>query len=162
MPTFAARRVVHEFTQVNDAPPEKVFPLLCPVRESDWVPQWQYRMIYSESGIAEPGCVFITPEEDGSESIWQCTEYQPEALRIAYDWVRPGLMAAQIHIQLEARDDGRTNAHLRYAYTALSEPGNAELHRMDRAWFEDKMNSWQSAINHYLQTGRCISGPGWE
>ena len=159
---FAARRVVHEFNQINDAPPEKVFPLLCPVREADWVPQWQYRMIYSESGIAEQGCVFITPEEDGSEAIWHCTEYQPEALRIAYDWVRPGLMAAQIHIQLEARDDGKTNAHLRYSYTALSEAGNAELYRMDRAWFEDKMNSWQSAINHYLQTGTCISGPGWE
>jgi len=159
---FAARRVVHEFTQINDAPPEKVFPLLCPVREGDWVPQWQCRMIYSESRIAEQGCVFITPEEDGSESIWQCTEYQPEALRIAYDWVRPGLMAAQIRIQLEARDDGKTNAHLRYTYTALSEAGNIELHRMDRTWFEDKMNSWQSAINHYLQTGKCISGPGWE
>lgn len=162
MPMFAANRVVHEFTQINDAPPEKVFPLLCPVREAEWVPQWQYRMIYSGSGIAERGCVFITPEEDGSESIWQCTEYQPEALRIAYDWVRPGLMAAQIHIQLEARDDGKSNAHVRYSYTALSEAGNAELHRMDRAWFEGKMNSWQTAINHYLQTGKCISGPGWE
>ena len=159
---FAARRVVHEFTQINNAPPEKVFPLLCPVRESDWVPQWQYRMIYSESGIAEQGCVFITTEEDGSESIWQCTKYQPEALRIAYDWVRPRLMAAQIHIQLEARDDGKTNVRLRYVYTALSEAGNAELRRMDRAWFEDKMISWQAAINHYLQTGTCISGPGWE
>src|SRR5271167_3067103 len=98
MAMFAARRVVHEFTQINDARPEEVFPLLCPVREADWVPQWQYRMIYSESGVAEQGCVFITPEEDGSESIWQCTEYQREALRIGYDWVRPRLMAAQIRI----------------------------------------------------------------
>src|SRR5208283_243154 len=151
---FAARRVVHEFNQVNDAPPEKVFPLLCPVRESDWVPQWRYRMISSESRIAEQDCVFITPEEDGSESSWQCTEHQPDSLRIGYGWVRPGLIAAQIHIQLEGRDDGKTNAHIRYAYTALSEAGNAELHRMDKAWFEHKMSAWQSAINHYLRTGK--------
>ena len=56
----------------------------------------------------------------------------------------------------------RSYAHLRYAYTALSAAGNAELNRMDRAWFEDKMNSWQAAINHYLRTGTCISAPRWE
>src|SRR2546427_13050450 len=41
----SARRVTHEYTQTNDAPPEIVFPLLCPVREADWVPGWQYKMI---------------------------------------------------------------------------------------------------------------------
>jgi hypothetical protein len=162
MPAFQAARRLHEYTQTNDAPPEGVFPLLCPVREAEWVPQWQYRMIHSQSGMVEQGCVFLTPEEDGSETIWQCTDYQPEAFRIAYAWVRPGLMTAQICIQLEPRDDGRTNAHIRYTYTALSEAGNAELHRMDKAWFEHKMSSWQSAINHYLRTGKLVDAAGWE
>src|SRR2546427_12204443 len=57
----SARRVTHEYTQTNDAPPEIVFPMLCPVREADWVPGWQYKMIYSKSGMAEAGCVFTTP-----------------------------------------------------------------------------------------------------
>jgi hypothetical protein len=37
MTTFRGNRVVHEFTQTNPAAPEKVFPLLCPVREGDWL-----------------------------------------------------------------------------------------------------------------------------
>ena len=68
MSAFDAKRVSHEYTQTNDAPPEKVFPLLCPVREADWVPGWQYRLIYSESGVAEDGCVFSTPNDAGPET----------------------------------------------------------------------------------------------
>ena len=73
MSAFAARRVSHEYTQTNDAPPEKVFPLLCPVREADWVPGWQYRLIYSDSGCAEDGCVFATPNDTGPETIWMAS-----------------------------------------------------------------------------------------
>jgi hypothetical protein len=35
MSALTAGRVWHEYTQTNDAQPEKVFPLLCPVREAD-------------------------------------------------------------------------------------------------------------------------------
>jgi hypothetical protein len=93
MSQFQGRRFTHEYTH-NVAPPETVFPLLCPVREADWVPGWRYRLIYSESGIAEYGCVFITPNEDGTETTWVVTDYDPPSFRIAYAWVNPGLVAA--------------------------------------------------------------------
>ena len=38
MTAFKGNRVVHEFIQTNPAAPERVFPLLCPVREADWLP----------------------------------------------------------------------------------------------------------------------------
>jgi len=82
----SARRVTHEYTQTNDAPPDRVFPLLCPVREADWVPGWQYKMIYSKSGVAEAGCVFTTANDDGTETTWLVTEYNPAAFRIAFAW----------------------------------------------------------------------------
>jgi hypothetical protein len=96
MPAFEAKRVSHEYTQLNDAPPESVFPLLCPVREVDWVPGWQYRLIYSESGLAEDGCVFSTPNEAGPETLWMVTHYDPAAFTIAFAWVEPGMIATQI------------------------------------------------------------------
>ena len=64
MTEFRGNRITHEYTQTNAAPPSAVFPLLCPVRETDWVPGWQYRMIYSLSGM-EAGCVFATPNLNG-------------------------------------------------------------------------------------------------
>ncbi len=38
MTAFKSYRVTHEYTQTNPAAPEKVFPLLCPVREGDCFP----------------------------------------------------------------------------------------------------------------------------
>ena len=62
MNSFTSRRVTHEYIQTNAASPERVFPLLCPVREADWIPGWRYKLIYSESGVAELGCIFATED----------------------------------------------------------------------------------------------------
>jgi hypothetical protein len=152
----SARRVTHEFTQTNDAPPETVFPLLCPVREADWVPGWQYKMIYSKSGVAEAGCVSSTPNEDGTETTWLITEYDPGTFRIAFAWVNPDQVAAHIGISLTRNPQGRTTALIRYTYTGLSPAGNQEVEGYDKKWFEQKMKSWEIAINHYLRTGQAI------
>lgn len=161
MTEFRGYRITHEYTQTNFAPPEKVFPLLCPVREAEWVPGWQYRMIHSQSGVAELGCVFITPNEDGSETTWIVAEYDPAAWRIGFVWVSPGLVTAQIRISLE-RSGENTMAHICYTYTGLSEAGNDEVRRYDREWFLRKMQAWEAAINHYLRTGTVIDGTAWE
>jgi len=155
-------RIRHEWLQTNYAPPQEVFPLLCPVREADWVPGWQYRMIYSQSGVAELGCVFTTPNEDGSDTTWMVTEYDPAALHIAFAWVNPGLVAAEIRIHLEAKSTQETTARIQYTYTGLTERGNREVERLDAPWFAHKMKSWEAAINHYLRTGSKIDTTGWK
>lgn len=161
MKEFRGKRITHEYIQTNSAPPERVFPLLCPVRETDWVPGWQYRLIYSKSGVAELGCVFITPNEDATETTWILTEYDPQALRIAFAWVNPGLVAAQIRMFLESSGEN-TKAHIHYTYTGLSSAGNLEVERYDENWFRHKMQSWEAAINHYLCTGTRIEAKAWE
>lgn len=161
MTEFRAKRTIHEYTQTNFGPPEKVFPLLCPVREADWVPGWQCRLIYSQSAVAEAGCVFITPNEDGTETTWVITEYDPDAFRVAFAWVNPGLVAAQIRISLEPYANN-SRAHVHYTYTGLSVAGNREVKRYDESWFRHKMQSWETAINHYLRTGKMIDAAAWE
>ena len=162
MTEFQGQRVSHEYTQTNAAPPENVFPLLCPVREADWVPGWQYRLIYSKSGVAEYGCVFITPNEDGTETTWMVTDYDAASFRIGFVWVNPGLVAAQIRISLSRKSPDSTQAHIRYRYTGLSREGNREVEGYDQKWFQHKMQSWEAAINHYLRTGKRIDAAGWE
>jgi hypothetical protein len=154
MAEFRGHRVTHEYIQANDASPDKVFPLLCPVREAEWVPGWQYRLVYSESGVAEEGCVFTTPNEYEDETTWIVTEYDPAKFRIAFSWVHPGVMTAQISIALAAKADHPTGARIRYAYTGLSAEGNQKIASYDRKWFEKKMQGWEAAINHYLRTGK--------
>jgi hypothetical protein len=148
--------------QTNDGSPEAVFPLLCPVREAAWVPDWQYRMIYSQSGVAEDGCVFATPNDAGPETIWTVTDYDPALFRIAFAWVQPGMLATQLRIALAPAAGGKTGARIRYVYTALSPEGNAVLDRYTPEWFRTKMRSWEVAINHYLRTGKMIEAGAWE
>jgi len=162
MTTFKSFRVDHEFIQTNPAPPEKVFPLLCPVREDDWLPGWQYRLIYSDSGIAELGCVFTTPKpptsgshrDAASETTWIVTDYDTPAFRIAYVWINPGHIITELRIQLTAVEQGSTRTHIRYRYTGLSLEGNHELESYTRKWFEARMQNWETTINHYLRTGK--------
>jgi hypothetical protein len=156
MSAIAAKRVSHEYTQTNDAPPEKVFPLLCPVREGDWVPGWKYQMIFSESGVAEDGCVFTTPNEDGPETVWMVTHHDPANFQIAYAWVQPGMIATQLRISLAPAAGGKTSARIRYVYTGLSAAGNAVLDGYTAEWFGEKMRSWEKALNHFLRNGCLI------
>jgi len=162
MVEFRGKRVIHEYTQTNVAAAEKVFPLLCPVREAEWVPGWEFRLIYSQSGVAELGCVFTTPNETGPETVWLVTDYDPPAFRIGFAWVRPGLVATQLRISLRPKAQDVTEANIRYTYTGLSADGNREVERYDEPWFRGKMQSWEKAINHYLQTGRLIDAGAWE
>ena len=161
MTAFKANRIVHEFTQTNPATPEKVFPLLCPVREGEWLPGWQYRLIYSDSGVAELGCVFTTPNPPGSdataETTWIVTEYDPAAFRIGYLWIIPGRIITELRIQLTRAGQGATSSQIRYRYTGLSPEGNRELEGYDQKWFEAKMRNWETTINHYLRTGEKMS-----
>jgi hypothetical protein len=173
MNLFTSRRIAHEYTQTNSASPERVFPLLCPVREADWIPGWRYKLIYSQSGVAELGCIFTTEDrvvESGkhlsrsngrdskaSESTWICTDYDPAAFRIAYVWIKPGRVATELWIQLTAADHGQTHSHIRFRYTGLSAEGNRDVESYDEAWFLAKMRGWETAINHYLTTGEMIA-----
>ncbi len=53
-------RKIKAHTILLEAAPETVFPLLCPVREYDWIESWHCRMVYSKSGFAEQDCIFQT------------------------------------------------------------------------------------------------------
>jgi hypothetical protein len=50
-------RIIRSYTQHIEARPEDVFPLLCPVREADWLAGWMdgLEMVHSGSGLAEDG-----------------------------------------------------------------------------------------------------------
>lgn len=166
MTAFKSYRIVREYIQTNPAAPEKVYPLLCPVREQDWLPGWQYRLIYSDSGVAELGCVFTTPNpppasashgQSVREITWIVTDYDPANFRIAYVWINPGSIIAELQIQLRPHEHAATRTHIRYRYTGLSPEGNRELAGYDQKWFEARMQNWETTINHYLRTGTKMS-----
>lgn len=61
-----------------------VFPLLCPVREAEWLDGWRYTMIYSQSGLVEEGAVFRTPHEGEPDTVWVVTHHDPVHRRVEF------------------------------------------------------------------------------
>lgn len=51
-----------EFTKTwpVQASPAEIFPLLCPVREYDWLESWRCEMVHTESVAAEEDCILRT------------------------------------------------------------------------------------------------------
>jgi hypothetical protein len=153
MPT--ASRLPRSHTQAMrlPAPPEAVFPLLCPVREAEWLRGWTARILHSESGVAEPGCVFTTPGHGGPDWIWVVTRHDaPRAVQFLV--LAPGSHVTQLDIALEPGPDG-TRALWTYALTAL-DPGKDAAHRDYMAGTPGRILDLEARLAHFLRTGSCL------
>ena len=149
------KRVSRTYTQTLVAPPEAVFPLLCPVREVEWIDVWDPLLVVSESGVAEEDCVFITPEAAG-DTYWYVTDYEPEKRFIAFVRFTPGLTATRLRIQVRPAPEGAA-AEITFTHTSLGEKGDAFVDGLTEAAYAEFMQLWEKRMNHYLTTGTCLS-----
>ncbi len=137
------------------ATPETVFPLLCPIREYDWIDTWKCRLIYSDSGYAELDCVFKTDfPADGPEDAWVVCRHEPPR-RIEFVRVNP-LRAIRYTICLREALPGRTEADWSQVFTGLNEEGDALVRSLDAAAFSRRMDELEKMLNHYLATGQML------
>jgi len=123
MSDFTPKKMKNSYIQQFHAPPSTVFPLLCPVREYEWIEPWQCEMLHSESGIAEKNCVFRTrmPEEP-SDDVWIISHYEPNA---KIEFVRVNSVRTMcLSITLTENEDGTTRAINEQLLVGLTEQGN--------------------------------------
>lgn len=141
-------RMARAFVQHIQASPEEVFPLLCPELEKAWLPGWDYRMIHSASGVAEPGAVFETRHEHGT-TIWLVTEHEP-AHRVAFARWQPDGLLVHIRITLGRHHDATTAVCIEYTWTPTHEAARAILATFtEREWL-DNMAHWEGSMNAWL------------
>lgn len=145
-------RVSRSFTQHLCASADQVFPLLCPVREREWVKDWRPKLVISESGVAEPGCIFVTPGIP-EDALWLMTVHDPVDHRLEIIKIIPGMVIGTINVALAADDESACTADITYAYTALSDHGKRALDEFTEEHFKGFMKTWESELNHYLKTG---------
>lgn len=146
-PMTHAARTTFTTTFTLDATPDEVFPLLCPVREYEWIPDWECTMVHSASGVAELGCVFLR----GEGETWITTRYEPPA-RIDYAIVAPGQVAGTLAFTLTGAGAG-TQVSL-VSTTTPTRPG-AGRHGTQ----EDLRALWalrRDQLDHYLRTGTML------
>lgn len=153
MKTSPPVRAKHSYTQTLAGPPEAVFPLLCPVREAEWVDGWEPKLVISASGVAEQDCLFIMPDQP-NDSIWVVTQWTPQTHFIEFIKVTPGLAVGRIEIQLRPEGPDQTLADITYAYTALSETGEHFIEHFTGEHYINFMRAWEAELNHFLTIGQ--------
>jgi hypothetical protein len=155
MTPFKAQRVVKRHTLHLVAPPADVFPLLCPVREYEWIEPWSCDMVFSASGVAENNAVFTTNfSAQGGEETWVVCCYEPDRA-IAFIRLIPGFKVNRLDIALTAARGG-TVVHWTHTYTGLSEDGNQWIQQLSDDALDLEKAAIERMLNHYLQSGRML------
>lgn len=147
-------RISHTYTQRLIAPPETVFPLLCPVRERDWITGWDPIEVISDSGLAEPDCIFITPAEPDN-ALWIIVRHDRASHYVEMLKLTPSTTVCRLWIQLTGAPHG-CNASITYSHTSLGPAGDAFLATFTPSYFEAFMQGWEARLNHYLETGKAL------
>lgn len=152
-------RIVRSYTQHIEASPDTVFPLLCPVREAEWLEGWGdgLEIVHSDSGLAEDGCVFRKRAADRPETVWMITRHDPTLRVVEFFRVTTGLLATRLRIEVEPRAEGTSAVEICYTFTPLGEAGRAYVEKHhDAEAFRRDMIGWEDSMNHWLRSGEIL------
>ena len=153
-------RVTRTYTQRLVAEPSRVFTLLCPVREADWIEGWNPLVVLSHSGVAEPDCVFLTGASH-PEAIWYVTRHEPQTGFVEMLKVTPTVTACRVSIQVR-QGPGGSEADITYTHTSLGPAGDAFIASFTEGYYRRFMGDWEARMNHYLSTGAILCAAGSE
>ena len=150
-------KVTHTYEQSIEGTIEEIFPLYCPVKEIDWCEGWNPKVVYSNSGVVEPNCVFIT-EHDGHETAWFVTDYDIKHGQVEMIYHTPGVIFTKLEIRVQPISVKQTKAVITYSKTSLGRHGDEVLKGFTKEYYDIMMDSWEKAMNHYLKTGEMLTG----
>jgi hypothetical protein len=156
MAEFSAKRVVKKYEHQVAAQANIVFPLLCPVREYEWINGWNCEMVYSESGVAENNCTFKTDFPDRGEGTWVVTDYDSQSYRIAFAIFHADRFLEKIDIALSESDAGTTTVRWTRTFTGLSSEGNEFIEQYAGDHLDERMEWLGESLDHFCKTGEML------
>jgi len=156
MKVIQAKRRKHSCVQIWKGTRDEVFPLLCPVRETDWTPDWDPKLVVSNSGVMEQDCVFVEPDIP-NDATWIVTRYDPIHFAVEMYRIVPEVTVSKFTITLDTEEEKTTSACVSYEHTALSAAGEEIVNNFTNESFNEFMENFETAINHYLTTGTIIN-----
>jgi len=134
-------------------PAKDIWPLLCPVREYDWIEDWDCEMVKSDSGVNELGCIFHTGSHaQGDFDTWVANRFEPlERL----EFVRMNaLRVIRYEILLFSNEEGTRMMWIQHI-TPLSEEGQVFVKRWTEM-YKQNMEQLEKMLDHYLSTGTML------
>ena len=155
--TIKGERVIFTGKQSYSFPPEDVFPMLCPVREYEYLPPWECDIVYLDSGLAERGGVFTTlPLGEGDQKdIWVISRHDKNQ---AIEFVRVnGLRSILYRFELQGTETGGTVVSWEQIITGLTEEGNRHVETLKQSDFTAMLAHMEELLQHYLATSKAAN-----
>jgi hypothetical protein len=153
---FKAKRITRNYVQRIQAAPSVVHALICPVREAEWLDGWDYRLIFSHSGLAEKGCVFTSRIPGEKDTIWLITRRDDAACETHFARITPDSRVAEVTVRIDDGGEQTCHVNISYTITALTEAGNTFIDNFTEENFVNDMKFWEATMNHYLKTGKAL------
>ncbi len=157
--TPKSRRIFLTHTEEIHAPAGKVFPLLCPVAEYDWIENWDCRLVYSESGVNEEGCIFteeiMGPVLTGTPttSTWLANAYDKKNRHIRFVIFVHDQAVIRYDVRLDEQEGSRTTAVMNFEITAVGDQVGSLSDEEIRARVKGIATSISGMLKHYCETG---------
>jgi hypothetical protein len=127
------------------------------VREADWIDGWDPDVVWSESGVAESDCVFLTGVGAGADdAIWYITRHEPGDGFVEMIKITPSVTACRLSIRLSRCASG-AEATITYAHTSLGPAVDTFVAAFTEEYYQQFMRDWETRINHYLSHGSLLS-----
>ena len=155
MPNYKNKHVECSKTIKLSHPVARVFPMFQPEGEKSWTAGWNPQYVWPRDGLPREGLVFTHDNGKGGESIWTMTRFDPQDHRIEYTVVSPESHVTRIQIRCNETLPGATSTTISYAVTPISERGLSVLKQFAPRDYEDRINAWQMAIDHFFDTGEA-------
>ncbi len=135
-----------------DQPVEFVFPLFTPEGEKLWAPGWDYENLMGTTTLDED-YVFLTRTHDhaAAAAVWIVKKYRPEDHVVQYYKIEPRSKVGVVTVRCLRLAPDRTRVEVGYAYTGLSEEGNAFIAGFTPAAYRDFIGEWKSLIEAYFR-----------
>lgn len=160
--TPANRRIFCTHTEEIHAPAQRVFPLLCPVAEYDWIDNWDCRIQYTRGGVNEEGCIFteeiMGPVFAGSAvtSTWLTNRYDEENRHIEFIIFVHDQAVVRYNIKLDEQGNGLTIAVMDFEITALNDSIAGINEEEIKARIMGIVTFIAGSLKHYCETGEML------
>ena len=153
------RQAVRTATIVLNGDIARVFPLFGAFEEKKWSHGWDPQIVAGSPSLQD---TVFTYSHDGLTATWIVTEWDEAQHRVTYAVFVPNDRAMTIRIVCTPEgttpEHTKTRATVTYTFTALSEAGSASLREFEQQDFSHRIQHWQKAIDHYLETGTQWEG----
>ena len=160
---FMATRVSTNYNITIQAEPDAVFALACPKEELKWIDQWQYEMIYSESGKNENNCIFkekisglFVLNAPDIDTYWNTTLYDRQLLRFHALLIYGNVAVGKFEFEVSDTGNGKSEANWHLTFTALNENGNRLADEALKSKMTAKLQFLAESAKHYLETGNML------